>query len=427
MTVQALNVESSVPLSSLADVVLGKMLQPHSQRDGDVEVPYLRSASIQDSELDLGGMKRMWASPFEASDLDLRAGDVVVSEGGSVGRAVVLREDLPGVIFQNSVNRLRPRHGADGRFLTYVLSSIRHSGYFSVYCDAVSIAHLTAEKLGRLRIPAADSDAQQRIADYLDRETAKIDTLIEKQRRLLTLLVERRQAVRKHVALRGVDSDARTASAPDEWAGQLPIHWRFVPLLAVSRLGSGHTPSKSRPELWVDAKIPWISLRDVGAMRGITFLSETHTLISERGLASSSARILPAGTVVLSRDATIGRTAIMGRDMATSQHFATWTCGPEILPEYLHLVLSDAMQDHLESLTDGSTLRTIGMGDICALRVPLPPVDEQREIVIFARGVTAKIDTLIAKAERFIELAQERRAALITAAVTGQIEIPTED
>ena len=162
-------------------------------------------------------------------------------------------------------------------------------------------------------------------------------------------------------------------------------------------------------------------------MRGITFLSETHTLISERGLASSSARILPAGTVVLSRDATIGRTAIMGRDMATSQHFATWTCGPEILPEYLHLVLSDAMQDHLESLTDGSTLRTIGMGDICALRVPLPPVDEQREIVIFARGVTAKIDTLIAKAERFIELAQERRAALITAAVTGQIEIPTED
>ena len=162
-------------------------------------------------------------------------------------------------------------------------------------------------------------------------------------------------------------------------------------------------------------------------MRATTYLYETHTSISELGLASSSARILPAGTVVLSRDATIGRTAIMGRDMATSQHFAAWTCGPQLLPQYLHLVLADAMQDHLESLTDGSTLRTVGMGDIRAVRVPLPPVHEQRRIIDASETETAKIDALIAKAERFIELAQERRAALITAAVTGQIEIPTED
>lgn len=356
------------------------------------------------------------------ADKVLRDGDVVIGMDGDFN--VTFWRRGPAALNQR-VCALRSNGTTDMRFLAYVLPDLLKIINDLTY--STTVKHLASSQVTGLRLKAPEREEQRRIADYLDRETAKIDTLIEKQMRLLALLVERRRAVRKHVALRGVDSDARTTSAPDEWAGQVPTHWRFVPLLAVSRLGSGHTPSKSRPELWVDAKIPWISLRDVGAMRGITFLSETHTLISERGLASSSARILPAGTVVLSRDATIGRTAIMGRDMATSQHFATWTCGPEVLPEYLHLVLSDAMQDHLESLTDGSTLRTIGMGDIRALRVPLPPVDEQQEIVIFARDVTDKIDTLIAKAERFIELAQERRAALITAAVTGQIEIPTED
>lgn len=109
--------------------------------------------------------------------------------------------------------------------------------------------------------------------------------------------------------------------------------------------------------------------------------------------------------------------------MATSQHFVTWTCGPRLLPSYLWLILTGAMQPFFESLTDGATLRTIGMGDVRSFRIPLPPLAEQEELPRRARVETDKIDTLIAKAARFIELARERRSALITAAVTGQIDV----
>ncbi|EFQ84811.1 hypothetical protein HMPREF0063_10152 [Aeromicrobium marinum DSM 15272] len=109
--------------------------------------------------------------------------------------------------------------------------------------------------------------------------------------------------------------------------------------------------------------------------------------------------------------------------MATSQHFAAWICGDRLLPEYLWLLFTGAMQPYFDSLTNGSTLRTIGMSIIGGFRIPLPPVSEQVQIVQTARDQTGKIDELMAETARFIELSRERRSALITAAVTGQIDV----
>jgi type I restriction enzyme S subunit len=113
----------------------------------------------------------------------------------------------------------------------------------------------------------------------------------------------------------------------------------------------------------------------------------------------------------------------MGVPMATSQHFAALVCGPDLDPEYLWALFEDAMQPFFDSFQNGSTIRTIGMGDLKAFRIPLPPLDEQRRIIEFLDEETAKIDSLIVETERFVELSRERRAALITAAVTGQIDV----
>jgi type I restriction enzyme S subunit len=263
---------------------------------------------------------------------------------------------------------------------------------------------------------------QRAIADYLDLETARIDTLIEEQQRLIEMLRERRRALRVHVALHGT-APTEEVENPLPWANQLPASWRIVPLTSVAQLESGHTPSRSREDWWTDCYIPWVSLHDVGTMRGTMYLQVTAQRISDAGIANSSARLLPARTVVLSRDATVGRTAIMGVPMATSQHFAAWICGPLLDPEYLWVLFADAMQPFFDSFQNGSTIRTIGMGDLKAFRIPLPPLDEQRRIVEYLDEETPKIDTLIAETEKFIELARERRSALITAAVTGQIDV----
>ena len=113
----------------------------------------------------------------------------------------------------------------------------------------------------------------------------------------------------------------------------------------------------------------------------------------------------------------------MGVPMATSQHFAAWICGPLLDPEYLWVLFADAMQPFFDTFQNGSTIRTIGMGGLKDFRIPLPPLDEQRRIVEYLDQETPKIDTLIAETKRFVELSKERRSALITAAVTGQIDV----
>jgi type I restriction enzyme S subunit len=265
-------------------------------------------------------------------------------------------------------------------------------------------------------------EEQRAIVDYLDRETARIDTLTEEQQRLIELLQERRRTLRTDRALRGTQSCDIVASALP-WVNRLPADWPVVPLTSVARLESGHTPSRTREDWWQDCYIPWISLNDVGAMRESKYIETTTNQLSDQGIANSSARLLPAHTVVLSRDATVGRTAIMRVPMATSQHFAAWVCGPRLDPEYLWTLFTDAMQPYFASFQNGSTIRTIGMRDLAAFRIPLPPLDEQRRIVEYLDEQTGRMDELITETKKFVELSRERRSALIVAAVTGQIDV----
>ncbi len=306
----------------------------------------------------------------------------------------------------------------DARYLHYYATTMP----FAYYSTNTALPSMTQSELGGHRMPLPPVGEQCEIADFLDRETAQIDTLIAEQQRLIELLQERRFAVRTEVALRGVRA-AETAPITLPWVRDLPVDWQVVPLTSVARLESGHTPSRTREDWWQDCYIPWISLNDVGVMRHSKYLETTTHQLSDEGIANSSARLLPANTVVLSRDATVGRTSIMRIPMATSQHFAAWICGSALDPEYLWTLFTDAMQPHFASFQNGSTIRTIGMGDLKAFRIPLPPLDEQRRIVDYLDEQTAKIDTLIAEAGKFIELSQERRSALIAAAVTGQIDV----
>jgi type I restriction enzyme S subunit len=156
----------------------------------------------------------------------------------------------------------------------------------------------------------------------------------------------------------------------------------------------------------------------------IEYVVETREKISALGMANSSATLHPAGTVVLCRTASAGYSAIMGADMATSQDFATWTCGPLLRPRFLLLCLRAMRQDLLGRLAMGSTHKTIYMPDIESIKVPIPPVDEQDRIVEETYARHQPLQIAVARLDTQLALIAERRKALITAAVTGQIEIP---
>jgi type I restriction enzyme M protein len=223
-------------------------------------------------------------------------------------------------------------------------------------------------------------------------------------------------AIRGHLA----DRDAVPASLP--WLDERAAHWREAKLTLVARLGSGHTPSRDREEWWENCSIPWITTADISQMRGdrIEFISDTKHHISEAGLANSAAELHPAGTVVLSRTASVGFSAIMGREMATSQDFAAWTCGALLRPRFLLLCLRVMRPDLLGRLAIGSTHKTIYMPDIESIRIPLPPADEQDSIVDAVSRALASADQAADALTRQMELLVERRRALMAAALRGE-------
>jgi type I restriction enzyme, S subunit len=142
-----------------------------------------------------------------------------------------------------------------------------------------------------------------------------------------------------------------------------PSRWSWVPLLRVARQESGHTPSRGHPEYW-GGEIPWIGIRDAGAHHGGT-ICDTIQHATPLGIANSSARVLPAGTVCLSRTASVGYVTVIGRPMSTSQDFVTWTCSPALLPEFLKYALMAEGED-IRRFGKGSTHTTIYFPEIRA-------------------------------------------------------------
>lgn len=199
-----------------------------------------------------------------------------------------------------------------------------------------------------------------------------------------------------------------------EWLGEIPRHWDVSKTKVVARLRSGHTPSRQHPEYWEDCTIPWFGLTDVWQIREgqREYVTETAEKISELGLRNSAARLLPKGTVLLSRTASVGFSAIMGVDMTTTQDFVNWVCGLRLKPEYL-LYVFRAMRQEFRRLTMGSTHQTIYMPDVGRFSTALPPLEEQDRIVAFIRRETTRIDALVAKKERLIKLLEEKRRAVI--------------
>jgi type I restriction enzyme S subunit len=170
-----------------------------------------------------------------------------------------------------------------------------------------------------------------------------------------------------------------------------PPGWSWVNLRRIARQETGHTPSRSHPDYW-DGNIPWIGIVDAGNHHG-QIINDTLQTISEKGLASSSTRLLPAGTVCLSRTASVGYVTIMGRPMCTSQDFATWSCSPGLIPKYLMYALM-AEGKNIREFGEGSTHTTIYFPEIRALHICLAPLVEQQEIVRRIEIALAWIDRI---------------------------------
>lgn len=363
-----------------------------------------------------------------SAKLLLRSGEVLISKLNPRKSRVLLSEphECPTIASLEFI-ALRPTATIDRRFLRYLLLSEDRRQHLDAHMQSVtrSQQRFDPDVLTKSWIDLPLLHEQEEIARFLDSETARIDALIGKRQRMVRLLQERR-AVVMHDGVAGLLTSTRKRCLSGlPWLSTRPTSWAEVKLTLVAKLGSGHTPSRDHPEWWENCTIPWVTTGEVAQVRDdrVEHLSSTREKISELGVRNSAAEVHPAGTVVLSRTASAGYSAIMGTDMATSQDYATWTCGPRLRPRFLLLCLRVMRNDLLGRLAMGSTHKTIYMPDVESIHIPLPPLEEQDAIVEGVYGRLGPIDALTDKLNLQISLLQERRQALITAAVSGQLDV----
>ncbi|WP_156961806.1 type I restriction endonuclease subunit S [Pseudoglutamicibacter albus] len=188
-----------VPIIAMAQVLLGKMIQPSQKNSAEMMAPYLRAAHVPAAgTLDLTvDTKEMWFSEAELTRLTLRSGDVVIVEGGAgYGRAAFIPSNLDGWGFQNSIIRVRAREGiANGKYIAYALQQAQVEGEIELCVSTATLPHFTAEKVERFRLPLPPLNLQCRVVAEIDRETAEIDAMLADIAELRGLLAERRAAV----------------------------------------------------------------------------------------------------------------------------------------------------------------------------------------------------------------------------------------
>lgn len=196
---------------------------------------------------------------------------------------------------------------------------------------------------------------------------------------------------------------------------QIPSGWSYQLLDNLAERCSGHTPSKSFPEYW-NGGIKWVSLSDTFRLDN-GYISETAKEISTEGIKNSSAQLHPAGTVIISRDAGIGKSAVLAEPMAVSQHFIAWKCGEQekISSWFLYHWLQ-LHKPEFERQAVGSTIKTIGLGYFKKLKIATPPIGEQFKIATILGTWNKAISTT----ERLIDNSKQQKKALMQQLLTGK-------
>ena len=314
---------------------------------------------------------------------------------------------------------------SDPRFLNYLVRTDEYTLYFKAFSSGVidSRLRIYPDTFGRLfcGIPAFSEQIQ--IAEFLDRETEKIDELVAEQQRLIDFLKEKRQAVISHAVTRGLNPNVKLKPSGIKWLGDIPVHWKVS---AIKRYTDKITDGAHISPETENGVFHFVSTKDVG-IDCIDF--DNCLLTSEKSfeyLVKNGCRPL-AGDVLFSKDGTIGRTVVIRENhnfVVASSLIIIRPTANILDSDFLnYLCQSQGITNQVECFVKGAGLPRLSIQNLAKIIGCFPPLEEQKIITAFLKFELTKFDTLITEAKRIIILLQERRTALISAAVTGKIDV----
>jgi type I restriction enzyme S subunit len=394
--------------------------------DPDFEIAYIDIGNVDSS----GTIHEIVDYRFEAAPSRarriVRDGDVIISTVRTYLQAIAPIISPPeNLIVSTGFAVVRPRPGQlDPGFCRYAVREPRFLAEVEMRSTGISYPAINASEIGDISIALPELPVQQRTSAFLDAELTQLDTLIEAKQKLLGLLAEKRRTLVAEAVMRGLNRSAPVRPSGIDWLGDIPGHWASVPLRYLVSFMGGATPDTKNEEYWA-GDIPWVSPKDMKR----DFITDAEDHVSEQALADSALKMIDEGAVlIVVRGMILAHsfpTAVNTVPVTINQDMKALRCDERISPRFLKAVLEGATQylvDQADSSAHGT--KKLETGVLGALGIPVPPLDEQEQIVARIAEERVKIDKLATATQRSITLLKERRSALIAAAVTGQIAIP---
>jgi len=398
--------------------------------DDDEGIPWVAIADMTRSPVITRTDRRITRAGLASKRLQiLPAGTLLYSMYASLGKVATLR--IAAATNQAILGIVPDERRVVQAFLRFWLEHIE--AHLEQFSSSNTQDNLNAAKVRAMPLFLPEAPEQQAIAAFLDRETARLDRLVAKKRELIERLKEKRTALISRTVTRGLPpAAAHAASLPEQpelkpsgvdWLGEVPSHWKVLKIsYGFSLIGSGTTPKSDSDEFY-DGDVPWVTTSE---LRETVILSTKQTLTRSALGSHPTLRMYPPGTLLFAMyGATIGRLGILGIGATVNQACCAFAHPTQFVTQYVYYWLW-MRRPVLVALSSGGGQPNLSQDDLRQLRLTAPPKREQQAIADYLDANTASIDALIRTIETAVDRLTEYRAALISAAVTGKIDVRGE-
>lgn len=386
----------------------------------------LKTSCVYTGKFDWAENKTVDDEDLSRVSCPLRKDTLIVSRMNTpdlVGATGLVTEAPNGIFLPDRLWQVYFLVNHSPEFLFYFTKSREYREQVKMACSgtSASMQNLGQDDFRGLLFAEPPKPEQTQIARFLDHEAARIDALIEEQQRLIELLKEKRQAVISHAVTKGLDPTVPMKDSGVEWLGEVPAHWKSHTLGRVaSSVKTGGTPSDDSPSADIIDGVEWYT---PGDFTGDLLLDSSEKRVSAGAVRSGDAKVFPSDSVlIVSIGATLGKVGHIRRPASANQQINAVVPGPRVDGYFLAYSLSVKV-NVMRFLSNASTIGIMNQEKTKEIWLSLPPLQEQKLITEFLDNQTSVIDTLIQEAAGGVALLQERRSALISAAVTGKIDV----
>lgn len=400
-------------------------------------VPFVSAEAMQDGRINFDAKRGFISEPVHRQycrKCHPRREDLFLCKSGATtGKVVIIDTDEEFSVW-SPLAQIRPNHHIIlPRFLFYALQAEYVQEQVRCCWSAGTQPNIAMGAIEGLFVTAPPLEVQRKCIDFLDRETAKIDELVAKKERLIELLQEKRTALISQVVTKGLDPNVAMKDSGVEWLGEIPAHWNLIPVKycaakKVNAIKTGPFGSQLLSSEMMSGEVKVYNQRSV---LDYDFISGDNYITQDKFKDLISFMVEP-GDILLTTRGTIGRCAIVPKDAEKGiLHPCLMRVQPDIsiiVPEYLVLLIQDSIlvQTQIKLASNATTIDVIYSETMKEIRIPLPPLQEQLVITAAIDRETSKIDAMIAKIREGIDRLKEYRQALISAAVTGKIDVRGE-